>query len=289
MYTLQSECRERRVPTCFCNVDSLGFGVYGLGPASAFLTWECTCWPQSCTEGLSPHPPSDGAAKTDAATCGAAQNITHSMYACMCQTLFWHASVRVHALSFWVSPLDRDECRALFLSLSLSPRVSLPVSHTVLTCEFESARALFVSLSLSLISLQVSHTCVRHKCVFFFFKKEKKLQVSHTLLVTSSVFSEDSKKVSKASASSNCSGNKKLRSAHSSWRLFCSGVPVSRRRAEVLNSRTTLESSESSFLMRWASSMTKYFHSIFLKVVFSRHAISKDVNTMSNLPGLICV
>ena len=103
---------------------------------------------------------------------------------------------------------------------------------------------------------------------------------------TSSVFSEDSKKASKASASSNSSGSKKLSSAQSSWRLFCSGVPVNSSRAEVLNSRTTLDSSESSFLMRCASSITKYFHSIFLNVDFSRHAISKDVTTISNFPGL---
>jgi len=42
-----------------------------------------------------------------------------------------------------------------------------------------------------------------------------------SLEVTSSVFSDDSKKASNASASSNSSGNKKLSSAHSSWRLFC--------------------------------------------------------------------
>ena len=70
---------------------------------------------------------------------------------------------------------------------------------------------------------------------------------------------------------------------------ICFTVPcLHNERCEVHAQKGTLERSESSFLMRCASSMTKYFHSIFLKVAFSRHAISKDVNTMSNLPGFTC-
>mmetsp|Transcript_8914 Transcript_8914/g.21078 ORF Transcript_8914/g.21078 Transcript_8914/m.21078 type:complete len:201 (+) Transcript_8914:1674-2276(+) len=67
--------------------------------------------------------------------------------------------------------------------------------------------------------------------------------------VTSSAFSEDSKNASKSSASANSSGSRKLSSAHSSCRLFCSGVPVSSKREWVLSSRTTSESCEFSFLI----------------------------------------
>lgn len=37
-------------------------------------------------------------------------------------------------------------------------------------------------------------------------------------------------------------GSRKLSRAQSSWRLFCSGVPVSSRRLVVLNSRTISDS-----------------------------------------------
>lgn len=38
------------------------------------------------------------------------------------------------------------------------------------------------------------------------------------------------------------SGSRKFSRAHSSWRLFCSGVPVSNKRLVVLNSRTISDS-----------------------------------------------
>ena len=61
--------------------------------------------------------------------------------------------------------------------------------------------------------------------------------------------------VSKSSDDAKMSGSRKLSSAHSSCRLFCSGVPVSSRRNSELSSRTRRASSEFSFLMRCASSM----------------------------------
>ncbi len=53
------------------------------------------------------------------------------------------------------------------------------------------------------------------------------------------------------------SGNKKLSNAQSSCKLFCKGVPVSKSRCCVASIRTTVENCEFSFLIRWASSMTK--------------------------------
>ena len=44
------------------------------------------------------------------------------------------------------------------------------------------------------------------------------------------------------SAELNTSGRRKLSSAHNSWRLFCSGVPVSSRRLADLNSLTISDS-----------------------------------------------
>ena len=62
---------------------------------------------------------------------------------------------------------------------------------------------------------------------------------------------------SKSSEDENTSGSRKLSSAHSSCRLFCSGVPVMSRRDCVFISRTTPDSFEFSFLMRCASSMMR--------------------------------
>ena len=61
--------------------------------------------------------------------------------------------------------------------------------------------------------------------------------------------------VSKSSAEAKMSGSRKLSSAHSSCRLFCSGVPVSSSRNSDESSRTRRASNEFSFLMRCASSM----------------------------------
>lgn len=46
------------------------------------------------------------------------------------------------------------------------------------------------------------------------------------------------------SAELNTSGSRKFSRAHSSWRLFCRGVPVRSKRLVVLNSRTISESYE---------------------------------------------
>jgi hypothetical protein len=63
---------------------------------------------------------------------------------------------------------------------------------------------------------------------------------------------------SKSSELPNTSGSKKLSRAHSSWRLFCNGVPVTSTRNCVLKVRTVFDKDEFSFLMRWASSMIRY-------------------------------
>lgn len=54
---------------------------------------------------------------------------------------------------------------------------------------------------------------------------------------------------SKSSAELNTSGSRKLSSAHSSCKLFWSGVPVSSRRFVDLNSRTTIDSFDFSFFI----------------------------------------
>ena len=56
---------------------------------------------------------------------------------------------------------------------------------------------------------------------------------------------------------------------------------------EVLISRTTRDSLDSSFLMRCASSMTMYFQLNFLKTLFSRRSISYEVTTTSHPPGIM--
>ena len=62
---------------------------------------------------------------------------------------------------------------------------------------------------------------------------------------------------SKVVESEKMSGSKKLSMAQSSCRSFCSGVPVMSSRKCVAKSRTTRESTDCSFLMRCASSMTR--------------------------------
>lgn len=57
---------------------------------------------------------------------------------------------------------------------------------------------------------------------------------------------------SKSSDEPNTSGSKKLSSAHSSCRLFCSGVPVTSRRFLLSRMRMICDSIEFSFLMRCA-------------------------------------
>ena len=83
------------------------------------------------------------------------------------------------------------------------------------------------------------------------------------------------------------SGNRKLRRAHNSCKLFCKGVPVSKRRLAVLNSRTISDNFDFSFLIRWASSMTMYRQLNFLKTDFSFITISYEVTHTSHFPGNI--
>jgi len=79
---------------------------------------------------------------------------------------------------------------------------------------------------------------------------------------------------SKSSELVKTSGSKKLRSAQSSWRLFCKGVPVISNLLADFISRIISESFDSSFFILWASSIIKYLQSIFLKALFSRIIIS---------------
>ena len=79
---------------------------------------------------------------------------------------------------------------------------------------------------------------------------------------------------SNASASPKTSGKRKFRSAQSSWRLFCRGVPVISRRFLELNSLMIWASDDSTFLMRCASSMMMYSQANFFRWAFSRRIIS---------------
>lgn len=63
---------------------------------------------------------------------------------------------------------------------------------------------------------------------------------------------------------------RKLSKAHSSCKLFCNGVPVMSKRFLESKSRTICERMESTFLIRWASSMMMYSQESFLSEDFSR-------------------
>jgi len=67
------------------------------------------------------------------------------------------------------------------------------------------------------------------------------------------------------------SGHIKFNSANSSFKLFCSGVPVMSSRPREINTRTICDRRESTFLMRCASSMMIYSK---LKADFSMRQIS---------------
>ena len=84
-------------------------------------------------------------------------------------------------------------------------------------------------------------------------------------------------KASKAAESPKTSGSRKLSSAQSSWRLFCSGVPVMSSRHLVLYSRTICDSTEFSFLMRWASSIMRYSQGSLVSAAFSLIATSSTL------------
>src|SRR3989338_4263421 len=86
---------------------------------------------------------------------------------------------------------------------------------------------------------------------------------------------------SKSLDDENTSVRRKLSSAHSSCRLFCSGVPVISRWYSDEYMRTTCDRSESSFLMRCASSMTMYFHLNLDSAARSLDTSSYVVITMS--------
>mmetsp|Transcript_5181 Transcript_5181/g.21328 ORF Transcript_5181/g.21328 Transcript_5181/m.21328 type:complete len:333 (+) Transcript_5181:1093-2091(+) len=95
---------------------------------------------------------------------------------------------------------------------------------------------------------------------------------------SASIENHDSKSVSEAKMS----GSRKLSNAQSSLRLFWSGVPVMRRRNLVGMSRTTFERLDLGFLMRCASSMTRYSQSILQSAPFSLRTPSYDVTHTSN-------
>ena len=88
---------------------------------------------------------------------------------------------------------------------------------------------------------------------------------------------------SNCSASPKMSGIRKLSNAQSSRRLFCKGVPVISRRNPVFITRTAWLSEEFSFLIRWASSMMRYFHSTLESLPFSFKSPSYDVTRTSHL------
>mmetsp|Transcript_19708 Transcript_19708/g.58648 ORF Transcript_19708/g.58648 Transcript_19708/m.58648 type:complete len:214 (-) Transcript_19708:276-917(-) len=104
-----------------------------------------------------------------------------------------------------------------------------------------------------------------------------------TLSLASSSPSENH--FSKSASLWKMSGSRKLRSAQSSLRLFWSGVPVMRRRNCVGIVRTMRESDEFGFLMRCASSMSRYFQSILQMPPFSRRMHSYEVTRTSKVPG----
>mmetsp|Transcript_22599 Transcript_22599/g.35452 ORF Transcript_22599/g.35452 Transcript_22599/m.35452 type:complete len:213 (+) Transcript_22599:1747-2385(+) len=88
---------------------------------------------------------------------------------------------------------------------------------------------------------------------------------------------------SNCSESPNISGNKKFNKAHNSCKLFCNGVPVINNRNPVSTSRTALLKDEFSFLIRWASSIMRYFHGILPRAVFSFKTASYEQTIASNL------
>lgn len=108
------------------------------------------------------------------------------------------------------------------------------------------------------------------------------LVTSDSLSATSAALNQESK----SSAELNTSGSRKLSSDHSSWRLFCSGVPVSRRRFCDLNVRTTSDSCNdpndinrciadrqepTSFRSQRASGMTLFRPNLSVATRFGQH------------------
>mmetsp|Transcript_11425 Transcript_11425/g.53116 ORF Transcript_11425/g.53116 Transcript_11425/m.53116 type:complete len:324 (+) Transcript_11425:3091-4062(+) len=111
-------------------------------------------------------------------------------------------------------------------------------------------------------------------------RRRKGLRTLCSCCTTSVVSLSPSSPVPVPNHSSNCpaspktSGSKKLRSAHSSCRLFWSGVPVIRRRLLHANVRITMDRREFSFLILCASSMMRYLQWNFLSAFFSLMTIS---------------
>mmetsp|Transcript_21135 Transcript_21135/g.35834 ORF Transcript_21135/g.35834 Transcript_21135/m.35834 type:complete len:213 (+) Transcript_21135:2541-3179(+) len=95
--------------------------------------------------------------------------------------------------------------------------------------------------------------------------------------------SDKENQASNCSESPNISGNKKFNNAHNSCKLFCNGVPVISNLKPVSNSRTALLKDEFSFLIRWASSIMRYFHGIFPNAFFSFKMASYEHTMASNL------
>ena len=67
-----------------------------------------------------------------------------------------------------------------------------------------------------------------------------------------------SESIFSAPAASSTSWNNTDTNARSSWRLFCSGVPVNSNAAVVRTRRTACETSDTSFFTLCASSNTRY-------------------------------
>lgn len=90
---------------------------------------------------------------------------------------------------------------------------------------------------------------------------------------------------SKSSEEEKISGSKKFNRLHSSWRLFCRGVPVKSNLFFDFNYLILLDVWESSFLILCASSIIMYYHWNFESALMQIRMASKVVIQTSNLPG----
>ena len=86
----------------------------------------------------------------------------------------------------------------------------------------------------------------------------------------------------KSSEDSNRSGIRKFRRDHNSFRVFWSGVPVSKILFLDLDYRRFFDSTLSSFLILWASSRIKYSKLYLFNSAFSLLQVSNVVRITSN-------
>mmetsp|Transcript_10068 Transcript_10068/g.31542 ORF Transcript_10068/g.31542 Transcript_10068/m.31542 type:complete len:222 (+) Transcript_10068:1089-1754(+) len=97
-----------------------------------------------------------------------------------------------------------------------------------------------------------------------------------------------SNQLSKSVRLPNTSGRMKLSRLHSSFRLFCSGVPVSSSLFCVSSELSSLNRRQSLFFRRWPSSTTMYFQLKRRRKLTSQMAISYDVTMIGKVgPSLI--